>query len=450
MPQPDYVTQTEFDALEARVTTLEQGLGVTPPEPEQPPVTEPPPGGATEGLQATRIHQLIELFGVNTFSSMDDGNVWGSWPADYRPDSVLAALDYIVGGTRFCLGIREYHYQGRESFQRPWLEQIMGAYPDTVVTVCVGANGSTNDVPSLVALPADYQEGLNEPNTDFGSGMVPVQTTLAIQDAVWAQGVSSHVMGPSIVAGMPGPEGWITGYCGDQMGAINATMAIGNGHYYPPHNPDMTGDGTSLTEYVGGLWTAYAQHPIAITEFHPSLYNAEGHGPSEPGWDGQRDAYYTLLALLRARKCTVVGLWWYALYDYGSVYKCGLFPERGAENPRPAATALRNLCAICRDDGENLRGFTPGKLDMRIDIADARCDYDLYQASDGRFFLMLWKSTPEPGGDLSPVPIQFARAVNVSEFDVLRSTNAVHSEMGTTTYMAMLDGGVRVLVIAPA
>jgi hypothetical protein len=37
-------------------------------------------------VQAKRICELIELFGVNTFSSMDEHNVWGSWPADYRPE----------------------------------------------------------------------------------------------------------------------------------------------------------------------------------------------------------------------------------------------------------------------------------------------------------------------------------------------------------------------------
>ena len=448
MPQPDYVTQTEFDALEARVSALEQGQ--QPPQPEQPPETEPPPGGATDGVQATRVHQLIELLGVNTFSSLDEHNVWGSWPADYRPESVIAGLRYITGDTRFCLGIREYHYAGRESFQTPWLEQIRTAFPAAVITVCVGANGSAGDVASLVTLPHDYAEGLNEPNTDFGSGQVPVDTTLAIQDAVWAQDVASRVMGPSIVAGMPHPEGWITGYCGDRMGAINGAMSIGNGHYYPPHCPDLTGDGTSLSEYVGGLWTAYAQHPIAITEFHPSLYNADGHGPSEPGWDGQRDAYYTLLALLRARKCTVVGLWWYAMFDYGQTYQCGLFPQRGAENPRPAATALRNLCTICRDDGADLRSFTPGKLTLLVDIPDSRCDWDLYQASDGRFLLALWKSCPEPGGDLTPIAISFATPSRVVEYDPLRGTNAVHQEDATTTFIAMLDGGVRVLVIANA
>ena len=60
-----------------------------------------------QGVQAERIADLVELFGVNTFSSMDQNNVWGSWPADDRPETVTAALNRITGGSRFVLRIHE-------------------------------------------------------------------------------------------------------------------------------------------------------------------------------------------------------------------------------------------------------------------------------------------------------------------------------------------------------
>ena len=59
-------TIEEHAALEARVAALESG-GAKPPEP-------------AVGVQAKRIATLIERFGVNTFSSMDEHNAWGSWP----------------------------------------------------------------------------------------------------------------------------------------------------------------------------------------------------------------------------------------------------------------------------------------------------------------------------------------------------------------------------------
>lgn len=349
-------------------------------------------------MQAKRICELIELFGVNTFSSMDEHNVWGSWPADYRPEQVIAALKYLTAETGFALPLREYHYAGRESFQRPWLGEIKTAIPGTKVTLCVGANGTEDDVQTMLDMPADWYEGLNEPNTDFGSGEVPVETTVAIQHAVWQPLPRPNVMGPSIVGGMPEPAGWVRGYCGDQLDELNAQMTIGNGHFYPPHCPDLTGDGCSLSEYVGSLLGAYG-HPIMLTEFHPTLYNADGNGPKQPGWDGQRDAYYTLLALFRAGRLDV-RLWWYALFDYGTTYECGLFPTK-AENPRPAATVLRRLCLAAADGGPTMRSFAPGNLSVTVEGMNERCDWDLYQSSDGKFLLPLWRAGADPGGDIS-------------------------------------------------
>ena len=69
------------------------GLRIEPNEP--PPITPPTPG---TGVQAKRIADLIELFGVNTFSSLDEHNIWGSWPADYQPASCGSRRwCYIVG-----------------------------------------------------------------------------------------------------------------------------------------------------------------------------------------------------------------------------------------------------------------------------------------------------------------------------------------------------------------
>ena len=436
-------TMDEFSALSARVTKLEQG-GTQP---------IPPDPGPEVGVQATRVADVIELFGVNTFSSMDEHNVWGSWPADYRPDSVIAALRYMTEGTGFAFRLREYHYSGRTEMQRQWLSAIRAALPSTKVAICPGANASVNDVPTMFTLANDaacgiqWIEGLNEPNTDFGSGEVPVATTKAIQDAVWAGGGGATLLGPSVVAGTPHPEGWITGYCGADLPAINAAMEIGNGHYYPPGCPDLPRSGYSTAEYVAGLGLAYDDHPISLTEFHPTLYNSQGAKPDEPGWSGERDAYYTLLTLLRCGKDSV-GLWWYALFDYGTTYTCGLFPKCGTDAPRPAATALRNLCVIAADPYDDARTFVPGKLDVSVEGLTDTCDWDLYQASDGRFILPVWNAAKEPGGERVPVSVVFGSEVeSVTDFDPLASEVALSDALRVRQYDTTIDAGVRVLVI---
>jgi hypothetical protein len=448
----DVPTIEEFNALTDRVTALEQGQTPTPIPPD------PNPPEPTTGVQAKRIANGIELFGVNTFSSNNpDANLWGSWPADYSPPSVIAALKHITEGSGFAFRLREYHYQGREDMQRKWLSEIVAALPGTRVAICPGANADVNCVPTMFSLANDpacgirWVEGLNEPNTDFGSGEVPVEQTKAIQDAVWAgaEGTSHRVLGPSIVAGMPHPEGWVTGYCGADLPAINLAMHDGNGHYYPPSNPDPAGTGHSTDEYVGGLWTAYAKHPIDLTEFHPTLYNSQGCKPDEPGWSGDRDAFYTLLTLLRCGKNGTMGLWWYALFDYGTSYICGLFPKCGTDAPRPAATALKNLCAICADPSDTARSFSPGKLDVTVEGLPAGAAWDLYQASDGRFILPLWSGAKEPGGAETAISIEFATKVrSVELFDPLASAATLcPAEVDVTETLVGLPAGVRVLVI---
>jgi len=432
-------TIEEHAALEARVAALEAGMTA----PDKPPA---------EGVQAKRIAELIERFGVNTFSSLDEHNAWGSWPADYRPESVIDALRYMLGDSGFAFRLREYHYAGREDTQRPWLKQITAALPGTEVALCVGANGTAADVPSMLDLAADpangvrWIEGENEPNTNFGSGEVPYPVTQAVQDECWPGPAGVTVMGPSIVAGTPHPEGWITGYCDtpENMAALNASMAWGNGHYYPPHCPGVPGTGYSIGEYVGGLAGVYG-HPIALTEFHPTLY-AQSHTEG----DDARDAFYTLLSLLHCGQDDLAsGLWWYALFDYGSTYKCGLFPKEHAVDPRPVADALRNLCAICADRGDR-HGFAPGKLDVVVAGLPEEAGWDVYQASDGRFLLPVWHAAEDSyQGPPIAVDVTFATPVSVALYDPLRGAAPISQTAGATVLSFALPPGVVVIEVHP-
>lgn len=435
-------TADEFADLEARVAALEGAPepGTHPPEPRTP---------SGDGQQAKCAVDLIESFGVNTFSSMDEHNMWGSWPADYRPEQVIAALQFITAGTGYALPLREY-YQGREAHQRPWLQQIIAAIPGTKVAICPGADATTDDVPSMLSLANDpscgiaWCEGLNEPNTDFGQGQVPVEQTKAIQDAVWSGKAGTEILGPSIVAGTPHPEGWIQGYCGDQLAAINAAMHAGNGHYYPPGSPGVPNSGHSATEYLAGIELAYG-HPSHLTEFHPTLYNHEGNKPDQPGWSGQRDAYYAIMTLFIAAKQDVV-TWWYALFDYGTSYICGLFPK-DANDPRPAAQAMRTLCRLCADPGGRPT-FQPGKLDLTVSGLPPDAGYDLYQLSDKTFIIPIWRGAKELGGPATPVQIDLAQAADVSEWDII-ADREIQPPTRTAAITVQLDASCRLIIVRP-
>ena len=74
---------------------------------------------------------------------------------------------------------------------------------------------------------------------------------MGIQRACWA-GKTGNLVIMGIVAGMPHPEGWITGYCGEYMDECNASMHEGNGHYYPPAHPDIPAPAGRSTIATGG------------------------------------------------------------------------------------------------------------------------------------------------------------------------------------------------------
>jgi hypothetical protein len=427
--------EEEFGAIEQRVTKLEERTT----ELEQEVFNEDTDEGDNDLplVDAKPIATLIETLGVNTFSSLDEHNTWGSWPADYRPETVIKALRYIVGDNAYHIGIREYHYANKIEMQTNWLGQIRTAFPHIDITMCIGANGTVGDVPTMIELwrrgYVSYLEGINEPNTDFGQGMIPVDQTMEIQHQIF--GYNNQAMSPSVVAGMPHPEGWITGYFDSRMIEVTGIIQYANGHYYPPGNPDIIGNGTSVTDYIGGLWTAYINHEVMLTEFHPTLYNNESNAPGDAGWNGHRDAYYTLMTLLRCVKCNVRGLWWYALFDYGSVYKCGMF-ETNDTNPRPIADVLRNLCQLCPESNRNFAG----------DIVSLVVDYDpeyydVYANSEGDFFVFLWKAQNYAVDVLITTDNKFLTEYDLISGEMLQS--------GREALICRLENTVRLVKIAP-
>lgn len=452
-------TADDLAALAARVSVLEAAA---------------PAPAVVAGVQAKRISGLVEAFGVNTYSSASaTANMWGTWPSDYSAATVIAALNWLTAGSGLSLLGREYHYAGREAMQGAWLKQVVAATA-TRFSMCIGENGSVADVASMLSLAADqtngiaWLEGINEPNSDFGSGILPLATVEAAQAAIFA-GAPTKAVGPSIVFGLPDPEAWLGAYVGAaDLAVLLPKMAYCNAHFYPPTLgvlDDGSGRGGAIDDVVAGLAKVYPGMPPLGTEYHPSLYNM-ATPKIAPG--GTIDAYYMLLDLLSANRLKLDGLWWYALLDWkdptqSGYMPCGLFPK-DATAPRPAAYAIRALCSLTGDKGPAKRTFAPGVfaysvagLPAPINAASPHTGghHDLYQSSDGRFFLLLWNAQVAPGGAPVPVTVSFPNPpATVSEFNLslgtAASTTPVQALLARpTSVVSHLDAGVRLLVIAP-
>lgn len=426
----------------------------------KPPVVPPVPG-----VQAFRIADLMERFGVNTFSSIAaDSNVWGSWPADYSQPSVIAALRWLTGASGLTMQVREYHYQGRD-WQKDWCFAVADA-TRAKFTMAIGAGGGMDAAVSLCAVAVASEatskwlarvEGINEPNNNFGSGAIPAIVTAGVQEAL-AAGVPPAVVlaGPSIVFGLPHPEGYITpSYASTaEMLRINSKSALANGHLYPPSQVDMD-DGSgrgAMTDTAIGLRAVYANHPVILTEWHPTLYNSEGH-KLDPAFD----AYYAPCFFLAAFREQIEAWFWYSLLDYGTAYLSGLFPKTGGVDARPVARVIQAMFALTGDTGPNKRTFTPGKLAFTVSglppalpgAPNSGGQTMLFQNSLGVFFLFVWNAQREPGGAVQNVTVSFPVARSVTDYkisDPATPAQPLRSLTGAKIIIP-LDASVHLLVI---
>lgn len=437
------------------ITWSPTGLVITP---STPPVT---------GVQAHRIADLLERYGVNTFSSTSaTANVWGAWPGDFSQQSVIAGINWLTNGSGMVVQIREYHYSGRRVWQEPWCIAVHAA-TGSPFSVAIGAGGGAADATSIVGMAVASAasaspwlrqvEGINEPNNDFGSGSLPVQTVLDAQHILATGPASVQVAGPSIVFGLPFPEGYITpAYVNaTQLTDINSSSNVANAHLYPPDETDQddgSGRGGIMRDMVAGMKSAYGVRPITITEWHPTLYGAHGHN-----LDPAYDAYYAVCFMLSAFREGIDSWFWYALIDYGTTYLSGLFPQTGGVAPRPVANTIRALFTLTGDTGATKRTFTPGYLDYTVsggtvvpNLPNAGTQSMLFQNSAGTFFLFVWNAQSLLEGPTAPVTVTFASPVTrVEDFKVSGATPmvALQSLTGKSSVVVPLNGSVHLLRI---
>lgn len=420
------------------------------------------------GVKAARIADMLERFGVNTFSSTaSDSNVWGSWPADYSPTSVTAALKWLVGASGLTIRVREYHYANQRSWQEPWCQTIHAA-TGAPFSVAIGAGGGVADATSIVAMATasaagtkwlTQVEGINEPNNNFGSGTIPVDAVIAAQTML-SSGIAAisnppQVASPSIVFGLPFPEGYIMpGYAtAAQMATINASCSFGNGHMYPPDEVDLedgSGRGGTMRDVVVGLNQVYG-HPLTVTEWHPTLYNSHG-----VNLNPAVDAYYAPCFFLSAFREGIDAWYWFALLDYATIYLSGLFPKTGAVAPRPVANTIRAMFTLTGDTGLTKHTFEPGYLDYTVAglpsglTPNSGGQHMLFQNSAGTFFLFVWLAQSLVDGPTTPVTVKFGKPhrVRVYKISDVTTPTAVKQDLSNASSVSLaLGGAVYLLVI---
>lgn len=425
--------------------------------------------GDATGTQAFRIADMMEKFGVNTFS--DDGtfNSWGAYPAQYNANSVIEAINYITGNSGMIMNIREYHYNGagsdpnyRTNMQNVWCPEV-ASVTGSKFTICLGSGADVTDVSGLQTLAntskttgnwLQWIEGLNEPNDQ---SYVPIANVISIQQSIDNIGVA-NVMGPSLVFGLPYPYGYIVPPYMTQTNAntLGTMQTATNIHFYPPYNPDID-DGSNSSGMFNEIKVGFNQlwnTPQFITEWHPTLFNSKGH-VSNPTYD----SYYAPMFCLSAFRANYQGWWWYALFDFGTTYTCGLFPTSGTDTPRPVANTIKAMYNLPGDNGSNKHTFTPGNLNYTITGLPSPLNNSpnsggqsmLFQNSNGMFALYVWNSQQNPGGNNHPITINFngKPVTQVIEYNISGNTpfNVIQTANNVASVSANLNTEVLLFTI---
>jgi hypothetical protein len=438
------------------------------------------------GVQAARIADLLERFGVNCFSQHDTSwNPWGAWPIEYTAATTIKGIQEIIGSSGYTINVRAYYFAGRETAAGggdliDWCPAVNTA-TGAKISLAIGAGGTDSDAKAMATWLGTtitpwlgWIEGVNEPN---GQSPVALPVTEAAQaDLPTATGAT--IMGPSIVIGLPHPEGWITNYLG-AGGAANLAphMAAINVHYYQSTLPSLD-DGSLRSGEIGDVFvgeqTGWASHiPQIITEWHPTYYNAAGQFA---GGDALA-AYYAPIFMVEAYRQGFAGYFWFSLFDY-STTPCGLIAQSqsgGATvlTPKAPAQTLGNLFAICGPAGAAKHSFIPGKLDFTATGLPPPVNSDsphtggqtmLFQRDDGTFLLMLWNAqvppfTSDAAGNITGVTLPGASAsvsVNlpskpskVEHFNPAIGAAALNTWTGQSAVTVPLASEFHVLRITP-
>ena len=432
------------------------------------------PGDAT-GTTAFRIADMMERFGVNTFSSLSaTTNMWGAYPSDYSAQTAIAGINAVLGKSNMTMNVREYHYAGRESIQSIWCPAVAGG-TGAKFSMCIGQGGSDSDVASMIALAQSsssgsnpwlrWLEGINEPN---GVGTVSQSVTATAQADIWTNGHNLpgiSIMGPSVVIGLPRPDGYIAGWAAaSDIATLNANSSIINVHFYPntlPSLDDGTNRGGEINDVYIGEHNAWGTtDPEIITEWHPTYYNSNSALQFNEAYNG----YYAPIFILEAWRLGFEGYFWFSLFDFGST-TCGLIAQNTGVSPaaltlRDGALAIQAMYELTGPASATKHTFTPGKLHytasglpVTVNAASPNTGGQtmLFQNDAGQFLLFVWNAQVAPGGAAAPVRITFSgNRTKIVEYNITNAGNnqtAVQTVTEASSITLQLAADVHLLVI---
>ncbi len=428
------------------------------------------PTSDAQGMQAYRIADFMERFGINTFSTIAASgdtpayNPWGS-QGDYSAQGVIDCINYLEAGSGLTMLVREYHYgdasNARTTNQVTWCSQIYQA-TGSQFTVCPGSGGGgASDIAGLQALAQSshdthvpwlrWLEGDNEPN---GNGVTP-SSAIADQSSIngIAHGLGLQTLQMAPIGGLPYAEGYFDTYGNDAADTNNVHIYPG----IPPDRDDGSSRGGMIGDMIKGASIVFGDKKTLISEWHPTLY-AKTHN-----LDASYDAYLTPIFMLSAFvNFDAQGYIWFALHDYGADMQSGLF-QQDVNTPKLAAQTIRAMYALTGDHGDTKRVFTPGMLDVSVSGLPAPIDAKspftgghaaLFQNSAGTFFLYVWNEQAAPGGAAQDVTVTFNGLPpgTVADYDITvspGSTTALQTLDDLSVITVSLSAAVHILVISP-
>ncbi len=434
--------------------------------------------GDASGTQAARIADCLQRFGVNTFSKLDNNGYpwcWGGSQGDYDAKSTASAIKYIIGESGLTIKDREYHRDVESSgssltsLQITWMHEVFSE-TGSPFTIAIAADGKLTDVPGMVSIVKDSVssglnyvegvEGLNEPNNNFGSGTIPVETTLAVQTALYQQvhavAPNVNVVGHRLLSACRIPEGWLTGYLGKGIETILANSDSNNIHLYPPSSPnsdDGNPRGGTFSDVDAAFKKVLPGKPEICTEWHPTLY-AKSH-KSDPAYDAYWGPIFTISSYI---DYDWKANFWFALFDYNKQsMKCGLFATSD-ENPYPVANAYRALFQLTGDQGSNKSTFAPEKLDVTVSglppapsgSPKAGGRWTLFENSAHQYFLLIWNEQADINSATTPVTVTFNShpMAKVEEFNITAGNQTALQSLTNVKKMTVdLDTSLRLLRI---
>lgn len=422
-----------------------------------------PVAGDTTGTTAKRSADMMENFGVNTFSMTGTTNLFGS-AGNYTAGGTIAALNWLQSSSGNSIRVREYHYDVATNEQAGWLPSVFSG-TGCQFTICPGNGNPTNTGINTLAQQSaagggyiTTLEGSNEPNNN--SIAAAAVTTYQQSTYAEAQSLGLKTVQASIVVGEPFAEGWVTSYFGGNTNAINGYADINNLHYYPSSLPDLD-DGSNrageMGDYITGIGVAFpGGKPLYITEWHPTLYNNKGHAA-----DLTYQAYYAAMFILSAFRRGAAAYYWFSLFDYGANMLAGLFTT-DSTTPKLPAYVIQAMFALLPDKWSNKHTFTPGKLNYTTTglpaAINAASPYTggqtlLLQNSNGQFFLFVWNAQVDPNGTAANATISFPShsPAQIVEYNLTKTPASAQTPVQTVNNAASitisLAADVHLLVI---